>query len=197
MAEPDARFYYDEMMTALDAGVRPDPERFAAMCHIFRAAGYRAALAEREDVLEFARQFARTSGDSPACECVSCRASRAMRRADDDLRIRDEAAPLTPEDVAALDAIEPFELSNPVLADTGVTANTWQSAARRLAEENRKLRAKVERVEALADEWADGCYSPGVHTKCKGHALRRALMTPQPADAPEGHGDADEAGGVL
>ena len=56
--------------------------------------------------------------------------------------------------------------------------------------------AKVARCEALADEQADECYSPGVHTKCKGHALRRALSAPQSADAPEGHGDADEAGEV-
>lgn len=30
-----------------------------------------------------------------------------------------------------------------VLAATGVTANTWQSAARRLADENRRLRAEL------------------------------------------------------
>lgn len=46
-----------------------------------------AALADSLDadadgqvaVWRFARDFARTSGDSPECECVNCRAYRAVR----------------------------------------------------------------------------------------------------------------------
>lgn len=33
----------------------------------------------RADVFRFARDFARTSGDSDACRCVNCRAYRAVR----------------------------------------------------------------------------------------------------------------------
>lgn len=39
----------------------------------------------RADVFRFARDFARTSGDSPACECANCRAYRAVR--DDEGRL--------------------------------------------------------------------------------------------------------------
>ena len=51
--------------------------------------------------------------------------------------------------------------------------------------------AKVARVEALADECAD---SPCIHLNTMWGSLRAALSAPQTADAPEGHGDADEAG---
>lgn len=38
------------------------------------------AAAEHLHVLwQFARDFARTSGDGPSCECISCRAYRATR----------------------------------------------------------------------------------------------------------------------
>jgi len=40
---------------------------------------------QRADVFRFARDFARTSGDSPACECVNCRAYRAVRDDEDQL----------------------------------------------------------------------------------------------------------------
>lgn len=45
----------------------------------------RAVVAEDDPtavVWEFARQFARTSGDSPDCQCVSCRAYRAVAAVD-------------------------------------------------------------------------------------------------------------------
>ena len=54
--------------------------------------------------------------------------------------------------------------------------------------------AKVARVEALADECAD---SPCIHLNTMWGSLRAALSAPHPADAPEGHGDADEAGERL
>jgi len=34
---------------------------------------------QRLAVFRFARDFARTSGDSPECRCVNCRAYRAVR----------------------------------------------------------------------------------------------------------------------
>jgi hypothetical protein len=37
---------------------------------------------QRADVFRFARDFARTSGDSPSCDCVNCRAYRAVRDED-------------------------------------------------------------------------------------------------------------------
>jgi len=49
-----------------------------------------AALADHLDAVDdraaavwrFAREFARTSGDSPSCECTNCRAYRAVRDED-------------------------------------------------------------------------------------------------------------------
>jgi len=62
--------------------------------------------------------------------------------------------------------------------------------------------AKVARVEALADEWDEANASGGngrlgfranEYGDVFARDLRAALSAPQPADAPEGHGDADEA----
>ena len=54
--------------------------------------------------------------------------------------------------------------------------------------------AKVARVEALADEWDDRA-EMWDQEPYFARDLRAALSAPQPADAPEGHGDADEAAG--
>ena len=50
--------------------------------------------------------------------------------------------------------------------------------------------------EPLADEWDDRA-EMWDQDPYFARDLRAALSAPQPADAPEGHGDADEAEGVL
>ena len=43
------------------------------------------------------------------------------------------------------------------------------------AEQAKVVREALAPVYALAEEWANKCYSPGAHTKCKGHRLTAAL----------------------
>ena len=54
--------------------------------------------------------------------------------------------------------------------------------------------AKVARAQALAEEWAADPVGGDLWRSDAVDDLRAALGAPQPADAPEGHGDADEAG---
>ena len=62
------------------------------------------------------------------------------------------------------------------------------------AVECKRLWRMEARVELLAETWES---FPGSIRAFCADDLRAALGAPQPADAPEGHGDADGAGGVL
>ena len=84
------------------------------------------------------------------------------------------------------------------------TRQKWQAEDQLAATERRlaaararrdAAEAKVARVEALADEWDDRA-EMWDQEPYFARDLRAALSAPQPADAPEGHGDADEAGEV-
>ena len=75
------------------------------------------------------------------CQCTVCLVDRSSFGTPEAKAARES---VSDEQVArVLARVKELDALAEVLEGTGVTANTWQSAARRLADENRQLRADL------------------------------------------------------